>query len=190
MPYSQPPRPYPPAPAPMSCFISPTEPQHQQPPSQSSCTEGIHQNHRFGGRGHPRMAMPTRQIVAGPTVPDVQNVNTDTILLDHPHGHSSLNTLYKVANTITTRQHINTASAPMHHWDCLNNVYEFPSIEPTIRYLPTAAGYSVKATWLKAIRNGNYNTLSSSGPSMSTTPCTPRIKQDASHSCQAMATDT
>ncbi len=37
-------------------------------------------------------------------------------------------------------------------------MYELPSIGQTIRYLHAAAGYPVKATWLKAIRNGNYNT--------------------------------
>ncbi len=37
-------------------------------------------------------------------------------------------------------------------------MYELPSIKPTIRYLHAAAGYPVKATWLKAIRNGNFST--------------------------------
>jgi hypothetical protein len=38
------------------------------------------------------------------------------------------------------------------------NVYELPSIEQTIRYLHAAADFPTKATWLSAIRQGNYNT--------------------------------
>ena len=37
-------------------------------------------------------------------------------------------------------------------------MYELPSIEQAVRYLHAAAGYPVKSTWLKAIRNGNYAT--------------------------------
>ncbi len=37
-------------------------------------------------------------------------------------------------------------------------MYKLPSIEPTIRYLHAAVGYPVKATWLKAIRSGNFST--------------------------------
>ena len=40
----------------------------------------------------------------------------------------------------------------------INNVYELPNIEPTIWYLHSAAGFSVKSTWVKAICNGNYIT--------------------------------
>ena len=36
------------------------------------------------------------------------------------------------------------------------NVYELPSTDPTIRYLHGAAGFPTKATWLKYIRKGNY----------------------------------
>jgi hypothetical protein len=42
-------------------------------------------------------------------------------------------------------------------WEYIHNVYELPSIEPTIRYLRVAAGFPVEETWLKAIRWGNYN---------------------------------
>ena len=41
-----------------------------------------------------------------PLVPCVTNVNTETIALDHPLGHSSLNALHEIANTTITRQHI------------------------------------------------------------------------------------
>ena len=40
--------------------------------------------------------------------------------------------------------------------EAINNVYEFPSIKPAIRYLHGAAGFPTKATWIKAIRNGSY----------------------------------
>ena len=43
-----------------------------------------------------------------------------------------------------------------HRQEYLHNVYELPSVEPTIRYLHGAAGFPTKASWLKAIRKGNY----------------------------------
>jgi len=39
----------------------------------------------------------------------------------------------------------------------INNVYELPSIEQTVRYLHAAAGHPTKHTWMKAIARGNYN---------------------------------
>jgi hypothetical protein len=38
----------------------------------------------------------------------------------------------------------------------IHNVYELPSIEPTIRFLHGAVGFPTRASWLKAIRHGNY----------------------------------
>ena len=40
----------------------------------------------------------------------------------------------------------------------INNIYELPSIGCVVWYLNTAAGFPTKATWMKAIRNGNYLT--------------------------------
>ena len=40
----------------------------------------------------------------------------------------------------------------------IHNVYELPSIERTIRYFHAAAGFPIKYTWIKSIRNGNYLT--------------------------------
>jgi hypothetical protein len=40
----------------------------------------------------------------------------------------------------------------------MNNVYSLPSIPHTIKYLHAAAGYPVQATWLEAIKAGNYVT--------------------------------
>ena len=41
-----------------------------------------------------------------PLVPDVKNLNTDTILLNMHTGHASLNAMHEVANTSVTQQHI------------------------------------------------------------------------------------
>ena len=46
-----------------------------------------------------------------PLVSNVHKLNTDTILLDHPLGHSSLHAMYEVANTTLTHQHIDPISA-------------------------------------------------------------------------------
>jgi hypothetical protein len=59
--------------------------------------------------------------------------------------------MYEVANTTLTCQHIGAISALAHHWEYLNNVYELPSLEPTLCYLHAAAGFPPKSTWLKAI---------------------------------------
>ena len=94
-----------------------------------------------------------------PLVPTIENINTDTILLDAPTGYASLNMIHEVTNTAVTRQHIDASMKAPPRPENLQNVYELPSIGHTIRYLHAAAGYPVKATWLrKAIRNGNYNT--------------------------------
>ena len=37
-------------------------------------------------------------------------------------------------------------------------MYELPSIPQSIRYLHASAGFPTKATWLTAIRKGNYST--------------------------------
>jgi hypothetical protein len=86
----------------------------------------------------------------------VTNKNTDTLLLDHPHRHDSINAMYQVETTTATRDHIRCMDchASKEH---IHNVYELPSIEPSIRYLHGAAGFPTKPSWLKAIRRGNYN---------------------------------
>lgn len=38
------------------------------------------------------------------------------------------------------------------------NVYEIPSFKEAIQYLHAAAGFPVKSTWIKAVKNGNYST--------------------------------
>jgi hypothetical protein len=86
-----------------------------------------------------------------PLVTNVCNLNTDTILLDHPLGHLSLHAMYEVANTTLTRQHIDAISALAHCQEYLHMVYKPPSLKPTVRYLHAAAGFLPKVTWLKAV---------------------------------------
>jgi hypothetical protein len=92
-----------------------------------------------------------------PLVDNVHNKNTDTLLLNHPHKHDCLNSLYEVESTTTTRDHINAIMLQTIGREYINNMYKLPSIEPTIRYLHAAAGFPVEKTWLKAIQRGNYN---------------------------------
>ncbi len=92
-----------------------------------------------------------------PLVDSLRNENTDTLLLDHPHKHDCLNSLYEVESTTTTQEHINTIMLQTIGWEYIHNVYELSSIEPTNSYLHTAAGFQVERMWLKVIRRGNYN---------------------------------
>ena len=38
----------------------------------------------------------------------------------------------------------------------VNNLFELPSVEQAIRFVHACVGYPTKATWLKAIRKGNF----------------------------------
>ena len=64
--------------------------------------------------------------------------------------------LYQVPLTNDT----NTNDSSILHQQAMKqaayNVFELPSIERAIRYLHACAGFPTKATWIKAIRNGNY----------------------------------
>ena len=40
--------------------------------------------------------------------------------------------------------------------ESLNNVFDLPSTEQTIKYLHACAGFPTKRTWVKAIRKGNF----------------------------------
>jgi hypothetical protein len=91
-----------------------------------------------------------------PLVPIVTNLNTDTLILDHPSGQNSLNTMYTIEMNQISREHVAHQMGKKHRQEYLHNVYELPSVEPTIRYLHGAAGFPTKASWLKAIRKGNY----------------------------------
>ena len=96
-----------------------------------------------------------------PLVENPTNLNTETLILDHPTKLDSLNSMYEVITTTATRERISqlmgkgtAVPCPREH---INNVYELPSIEQTVRYLHAAAGHPTKHTWLKAIAQGNYN---------------------------------
>ena len=91
-----------------------------------------------------------------PLVPIVTNLNTDTLILDHPSGQNSLNSMYTVESNQISRDHVALQMCKNYRQEYLHNVYELPSVEPTIRYLHGAAGFPTKASWLKAIRKGNY----------------------------------
>jgi hypothetical protein len=75
---------------------------------------------------------PRNKLWSVPLVPDVWNLVTDTILLNHPLGHSSLHAMYEAANTTLTCQHINAISLLAHQREYIHNIYELPSLEPTI----------------------------------------------------------
>ena len=66
--------------------------------------------------------------------------------------------MYEVANTTLTCQNIDAISLLAHHREYIYNIYELPSLEPTICYLHAAASFPPKSTWLKAVRQGNYST--------------------------------
>ncbi len=99
---------------------------------------------------------PCAKLSRVPITKVVTNKNTDTLLLDHPHGHDSINAMYQVETTTVTRDHIRCMGCHTSK-EHIHNVYELPSIEPSIQYLHGAAGFPTKPSWLKAIRRGNYN---------------------------------
>jgi hypothetical protein len=85
----------------------------------------------------------------------VTNKNTDTLLLDHPHRHDSINAMYQGETTTVTCDHIPNGMGHYASKEHIHNVYELPSIEPSIQYLHGAASFPTKPSWLKAIRRGN-----------------------------------
>ena len=42
--------------------------------------------------------------------------------------------------------------------EVISHIFELPSTENTIKYMHAAAGFSVKETWIRAVRAGNYTT--------------------------------
>jgi hypothetical protein len=91
-----------------------------------------------------------------PLVPFITNLNTDTLILDHPSGQDSLNSMYTVKTNQLACEHVALQMCKNHCQEYLHNVYKLPSVEPTIWYLHGVAGFPAKASWLKAIRKGNY----------------------------------
>jgi hypothetical protein len=85
------------------------------------------------------------------------NLNTDTLLLDHPTQLENLSKLYEVQTTQKSQSHIRALLARTDKEEYVHNVYELPSIKQTVQYLHPAVGHPTEDTWLKAIRKGNYN---------------------------------
>jgi len=78
------------------------------------------------------------------------------LILDHPSGQNSLNSMYTIKTNQISREHVALQMCKNHRQEYLHNVYELPSVEPTIWYLHGAAGFPTKTSWLKAICKGNY----------------------------------
>ena len=74
---------------------------------------------------------PRTQLWCVPLVTTVRN-KTDTLLLDHPRKHESLNVAYTVESTSIVRAHIDSALSVARGNVYIHNVYKIPSIKPTI----------------------------------------------------------
>ena len=85
------------------------------------------------------------------------NLNTDTLILDHPLKLASSNKTYEVQTTKYSQDLIKQLLERTNKDEYVHNVYELPSMDQTVRYLHAAAGHPTKETWLKAIAKGNYN---------------------------------
>ena len=92
-----------------------------------------------------------------PLQSNVTNLNLHTLIFDGPTGTESLNSLYTVPSSAAVLVHIELFSRPNPN-EAINNVYEFLSINKSVRYLHGAASFPTKATWLRSIRAGNYLT--------------------------------
>jgi hypothetical protein len=91
-----------------------------------------------------------------PLVPLITILNTDTLILNHPSNQDSLNSMYTIETNHLTCEHVVLQMCKNHCQEYLHNVYELPSVEPTIWYLHGTAGFPTKASWLKDIRKGYY----------------------------------
>jgi hypothetical protein len=91
-----------------------------------------------------------------PLVPIVTNLNTDTLILDHPSSQNSLNSMYTVKTNQISHDLVALQMCKNYCQEYLLNVYELPSVRPTIRYLHGVVGFPTKSSWLKAICKGNY----------------------------------
>jgi hypothetical protein len=67
-----------------------------------------------------------------PLVPIVTNLNSDTLLLDHPLGLDSLNAMYAVSSSTVAHNHVALHLGKSAQRDHIHNVYELPCVEPTI----------------------------------------------------------
>jgi hypothetical protein len=75
-----------------------------------------------------------------PIKPDIENQNTDTILMSQ-----------EATDIIMSRR-------SEHPNEFVNSVYELPNLEQVVAWYHAAAGYPTKTTWIKAIEAGFYAT--------------------------------
>jgi hypothetical protein len=94
--------------------------------------------------------------LSGTPSPHPCNDDKNTIILDHPSGQNSLNSMYTVEANQISREHVALQMCKNYHQEYLHNAYELPSVEPTIRYLHGVVGFPTRASWLKAICKVNY----------------------------------
>jgi hypothetical protein len=92
-----------------------------------------------------------------PLVEKQVNLNTNTLLLDHPTKLQCQNRLYTVKTTKPSWKHIWALFSRANKVEYINNVYKLPSIEQTVWYLHTAAGHPSEDTWVNAVGRRNYN---------------------------------
>ena len=82
-----------------------------------------------------------------PVQANITNLKRHTLVLDDPNRTDLLNPLYEVPSCARMLKHIEVFKkdrpSPS---EAINNVYEFPSIDPEIRYLHGAADFPTKAT--------------------------------------------
>ena len=84
-----------------------------------------------------------------PLQANITNINTNTLVLDGPTGHESLNSAYVVPPTSKMLAHLtllHTNPACPSVSEAIHNVYELPGIEGAVRYLHAAAGFPTKDT--------------------------------------------
>ncbi len=87
------------------------------------------------------------------------NLNTDTLLLDHPTQLENLNKLYEVQTTQKSRSHIRTLLARTDKEEYVHNAYELPSIKQTVQYLHVAAGHPTEDTLVKSNQEGKLQLM-------------------------------
>ncbi len=100
---------------------------------------------------------PAAGLLQLPLVENPVNLNTVTLLLDHPTKLQSRNRLYAMQTTKRSQKHIWALLSHTNKEEYIHNVYKLPSIEWMVRYLHEAAGPPPEDTWVKAVRCGNYN---------------------------------
>ena len=83
---------------------------------------------------------------------------------------------YNIINDYTTNIHTTPAA---------HNAYDLPSIEDLVQYMHAAAGLTVKSTWLKAIKKGNFVTCPGLKYSNADTYCSHAVETIKGHMVQS-----